>query len=288
MATEDKLRCELKTTWGLQTLDELQYLYDRTFSASTEWVDFPEDSLSSSAAQAIIREAFVDALGESFKLFVALDTVQSILSAPVPIPLAEEKELELSTGSVFGGSVSDAVKCVITVVTKDGHGSGCIVTPDGYVITNAHVVEDDTTELTAIMGDNVDKKIPLKFIRMNEAVDLALLKIDTTGLLPLRLCAENEIETGADVYAVGTPADVELGQTVTRGIISGKRKFEGHQRIQTDVGISPGNSGGALIDPKGVLLGIVTSQLRDRQVDNIGFAIPSPVIEEALKIKLNQ
>lgn len=287
VTADNKIKCELRTSWALQTLDEIQYVYDKTFHGSSEWSDFNEGSLSKDDRESLFKKSFLQALDNSFKQFLALDTVQAILSRPVPIPLGEEEEIELHSGSRFVSSISEAVKSVITVVTSEGHGSGCVVTPDGYIVTNAHVVEDDTTDLKAIMGDDVEKTLPLKFIRMNEAIDLALLKLDTVGLTPLRLAVANEIETGADAYAIGTPADVDLGQTVTRGIVSGKRKFGGHQLIQTDVAISGGNSGGALIRPDGILMGIVTSEMRSRSVDDIGFAIPSTSVEESLKIKIS-
>lgn len=287
ITAENQIRCELKTGWALQTLDELQYLYDRKFSGNSEWVAFNEDSLSEKEVESTLKSTLNEALDMSFKKFVAMDTVQSILSSPVPIPLAEDSLIELQAGN-FGNSVGNAVRSVITIVTNEGHGSGCIITEDGYIITNAHVVEEDTTNLQAIMSDDVEDKVPLKFIRMNEAIDLALLKLDSTGLKTLKLATKEDIETGTDVYAIGTPADVDLGQTVTRGIISGKRKFGGHQVIQTDVAISPGNSGGGLISTDGLLLGIVTSEMKSRRIDDIGFAIPAYVIEDALKIKINQ
>lgn len=287
ITAENQIRCELKTGWALQTLDELQYLYDRKFSGNSKWVAFNEDSLSKKELESTLKSTLNEALDMSFKKFVAMDTVQSILSSPVPIPLAEDSLIELQAGN-FGNSVGDAVRSVITIVTNEGHGSGCIITEDGYIITNAHVVEEDTTNLQAIMSDDVEDKVPLKFIRMNEAIDLALLKLDSTGLKTLKLATKEDIETGTDVYAIGTPADVDLGQTVTRGIISGKRKFGGHQVIQTDVAISPGNSGGGLISTDGLLLGIVTSEMKSRRIDDIGFAIPAYVIEDALKIKINQ
>lgn len=287
ICTDDQIRCEVKVGWALQTMDELQYLYDRSFSGYSEWLPYKEDMLDEDDKKSIISNSFSDAMDVSFKKFIALDTVQSILSSPVPIPLAEDTLITLFSSN-HSASVGDAVQSVITVVSDEGHGSGCIVTEDGYIITNAHVVEEDTVNLKAIMSDNVEEKVPLKFIRMNEAVDLALLKLDSTGLKTLKLGTKEDIVTGSDVYAIGTPADVELGQTVTRGIISGKRKFGGHQFIQTDVAISPGNSGGGLISSDGVLLGIVTSEMRSRRIDDIGFAIPAHQIEEALKIKINQ
>ncbi|MDA9121406.1 trypsin-like peptidase domain-containing protein, partial [Flavobacteriales bacterium] len=285
---DDKIRCELRASWAIETLDELQYLYDKNMNGRSEWLDFKEDSLSAELQNFVIEKAFDEALDMSFKKFIAMDTIQAILNSPVPIPLKEEKVMNLTTGSSFGGSVSEAVKSVITVVTKNGHGSGCIITPDGYIITNAHVVKDDTTGLMAIMGNDVKKRIPLKLVRINKPVDLALLKLDTSGLRPLKFATADQIETGSDAYAIGTPADIDLGQTVTRGIISGKRKFGGHQLIQTDVAISPGNSGGALIRPDGIVMGIVTSAMDGKEINDIGFAIPAPIIESALKINLKQ
>lgn len=288
MTADEKLRCELRTIWALETLDELQYLYDRTLNGNSEWIEFNEEELDTEAQEAIIKQAFVEATDASFKKFLAMDTVQSILSAPVPIPLKEVETLDISTGVNFVSSVSEGVKSVVTIVTPDGFGSGCIISPDGYILTNAHVVDEDTLELEVIMTEDVEKKLPIKFIRMNDAVDLALLKLDTAGLKPMKFATDDQIVTGTDVYAVGTPADVDLGQSITRGIISGKRKFRGHSRIQTDVAISPGNSGGGLITKDGLLLGIVTSAYEGKRINNIGFAIPSPIIESALKIKLKE
>ncbi|MCB0754662.1 MAG: trypsin-like peptidase domain-containing protein [Flavobacteriales bacterium] len=285
---DDKLLCEVKSAWALETNDQLQFLYDRGFTTRSEWVEFKEAAMSAELQQEAITAAFTQAMDLGLKEFIALDTIQSILSAPAPIPLAEEEELTIKTGSTYATSVAEVVKAVFTIVTPEGHGSGCLITPDGYIITNAHVVDEDTADLKAILSADVDKRFPLKFIRMNEAVDLALLKIDTTGLVPVKIGKDAKAETGADVYAVGTPADIELGQSVSRGIISGKRKFGGHAFIQTDVAINPGNSGGALINKDGIVLGIVTAELKNREIDDIGFAIPSSDIESALKIILTE
>ena len=283
---EDKILCEVKSAWALETHDQLQFLYDKGFVTSSEWADFNEDSFTEEEKQKAIRSTFNEAMHLGLTKFISLDTIQSILNAPAPIPLAEEEELVLKTGSSHASSVAEVVKSVFTVVTPNGHGSGCLITPDGYIVTNAHVVEDDTVDIEVIVSENVDLRFPVKVVRTNDAVDLALLKLDTTGLLPVKLGLTTKAETGTDVYAVGTPADIELGQSLSRGIISGRRKFGGHAFIQTDVAINPGNSGGALISKDGTVLGIVTAELKNRRIDDIGFAIPSSVVEAALKIKL--
>jgi len=86
------------------------------------------------------------------------------------------------------------------------------------------------------------------------------------------------------VYAIGTPSDIELGQTLSKGIISGKRLFNQKQYIQTDVSINSGNSGGALIDPQGNLLGIISAKIVGVGIEGLGFAIPIKYINESLVV----
>jgi serine protease Do len=86
---------------------------------------------------------------------------------------------------------------------------------------------------------------------------------------------EEAIAVGEEAYALGTPYDIDLGASVTKGIISGKRKDATRTLIQTDVSISPGNSGGALINEQGTLLGIVNEKVLGMGVEGIGFAIPT-------------
>lgn len=285
---ERKMKCIAKVAWGLETNDQLQHLHGFKISDESRWFEFDEEDFDEGAKTAAITDAFKDAMEKTLIKFISMDTIQSLLNLPPPIPLLGQEEMTITTGSEFAASVEDAVNSVVTVVSDEGHGSGCIVTHDGYVITNAHVVEEDTANLRAIFSTDLEKEVPLKFIRMNEAIDLALLKVDSSGFTPLKLGSSKDVKTGSEVYAIGTPADLELGQSVTRGIISGKRKFGPHSVIQTDVAISPGNSGGALITREGLLVGIVTAELKSRRIDDIGFAIPVDVIGAALKLQLNE
>lgn len=178
--------------------------------------------------------------------------------------------------------ISAAAHCVVTVETADGHGSGCLISADGYLITNAHVV-----------GNEASVKVQLPdgllatgtVVRVNTDLDLALVKVEVDGLTAFRLPSTTTAELGTDVYAIGTPADKELGQTVTKGIISGRRKIEGHVLLQTDVSINGGSSGGALVTRAGQLLGIVNAKLVGRGIEGIGFAIPAEQVSEALQLK---
>jgi serine protease Do len=155
-------------------------------------------------------------------------------------------------------------------------GSGVIVSPDGYILTNNHVVEG-ATEVKVSFADK--REYPAKIIGTDPMTDVAVIKIDEHNLPTLTLSDSSHAQIGDVVLAVGDPFG--LGQTVTMGIVSatgrsglGIERFEDF--IQTDAPINPGNSGGALINTRGELIGINTAILAGNSGGNqgIGFAIP--------------
>lgn len=161
-------------------------------------------------------------------------------------------------------------------------GSGVIVSEDGYIVTNAHVIEK-ADEITVAFNDG--RKSRAKIIGTDPDSDLAVIKVDMTGLTPLGF-REEPIRVGDVALAIGNPFGV--GQTVTQGIISatgrtglGVNKFEDF--VQTDAAINPGNSGGALVDAYGELLGINTVIFsRSGGSMGIGFAIPTSIVEQVM------
>lgn len=169
-------------------------------------------------------------------------------------------------------------------------GSGFVATSDGYIITNKHVVAD--TEATYKILTNDNKKYDVEKIYRDSLNDLAILKVNTTGLKPLPLGDSSNLKLGQMAIAIGTPLG-EFTNTVTVGIISGLGRgitagspFEGFVEkldnvIQTDAAISPGNSGGPLLNSSGQVIGVNTALAQDGQ--NIGFAIPVNVIKDLLK-----
>ena len=156
-------------------------------------------------------------------------------------------------------------------------GSGVVVSPDGYIITNNHVVDGATDVKVSFFNK---EEYPAKIVGTDKYTDVAILKIDKKGLTALPFADSAKAEVGDVVLAIGEPFG--LGQTVTMGIISAKgRAGLGIERyedfIQTDAAINRGNSGGALIDTKGELVGINTAILSGETGGNqgIGFAIPA-------------
>jgi S1-C subfamily serine protease len=176
-----------------------------------------------------------------------------------------------------------------TYQTSQNIGSGFVIGANGIILTNKHVVSDQTAAYSVITNDK--QEYPVVAIYRDPANDLALLKINTTSLTPLPLGDSSNLKLGEAVVAIGTP----LGQftnTVTSGIISGLGRgittgsvFEGSVEkldnvIQTDAPINPGNSGGPLLDAGGKVIGINTAIAAQGQ--NIGFAIPVSAIKQLL------
>lgn len=198
-----------------------------------------------------------------------------------------------STSST-GGSLSDVAGAVtpsVVVVTTEqivtdnyfwggqqvlsGAGSGVILTTDGYIVTNYHVVEG-AQQITVTLHD--DSTYTATVVGSDQQSDIALLKIDATGLTPAVLGNSDSVQVGEVVIAVGNPMGT-LGGTVTDGIVSALNRdisVEGNEMtlMQTSAAISPGNSGGGLFNTNGELIGIVNAKYSDEDAEGLGFAIP--------------
>ena len=168
---------------------------------------------------------------------------------------------------------------------RRGLGSGVVVTGDGYILTNHHVV-NGASEIRAEFTDG--RTLPARLVGSDQPSDLALLKVDATNLRPLTLGDSDVVQVGDVVLAVGNP--LGIGQTVTSGIVSAKGRSTGvgdgsyEDFLQTDAPINHGNSGGALVNTKGELVGI-NSQIISVSEGNIGigFAIPANMARHVME-----
>src|SRR6266566_7444513 len=173
-------------------------------------------------------------------------------------------------------------------LVQNSLGSGVIVTNEGHIITNNHVV-DQVDEIEVQLSDGRTKKARL--VGADSQIDLAVLKIDDPGVKPLKLADSDTVQAGDFVLAIGNPFGFE--ETVTDGIISSKGRpnrsdFFG-DLLQTNAAINPGNSGGPLINLRGEVIGINTAIIsRSGGSQGIGFAIPSNTIRTALESLLKQ
>ncbi|MCL4374942.1 trypsin-like peptidase domain-containing protein [Patescibacteria group bacterium] len=266
------------------------------------------------------------AIGQAYRLFPPLDlgkyfNSQKSTTTPAPkyINAAPEKSLA-EDETVITRVIANALPSVVTVgivtttqtpgsiqidpfnpfggITQipgqkqqinQNIGSGFIVTADGFIITNKHVVADEQAGYKVLTNDKKEYKVVN--IYRDPLNDLAIIKIEATGLKPLPLGDSSKLKLGQTTIAIGTPLG-EFTNTVTTGIVSGLGRgitagspFEGFVEkldnvIQTSAPISPGNSGGPLLNSSGQVIGINTAIAQQGQ--NIGFAIPVNVIKELL------
>ncbi len=185
----------------------------------------------------------------------------------------------------LNSNIRQLVKSVVTVEHKNGHGSGFIISNDGYILSNYHVIKGNSN-ISIKLNESISLKAEI--VRTNPEFDLVLLKVDAEDLLPLVLGNSDSLEIGEEVIAIGTPEDILLGQSVSKGIVSGKRKIENQVFIQTDVSVNPGNSGGPLINQKGEVVAIVSRKIIGKGIEGIAFGIPILVALEKLNIVINE
>ena len=186
-------------------------------------------------------------------------------------------------GGFFGRGNGGTQKRQVQTPKRVAAGSGVIISTDGYIVTNNHVV-DGADELTVTLNDN--KEYSARIIGADKKTDLALIKIDGKNLPAITVANSDDVKVGEWVLAIGNP--LGLNNTVTAGIVSAKARTMGEQgtvssMIQTDAAINQGNSGGALVNTSGQLIGI-NAMIYSQTGSNIGygFAIPTTIMNKVV------
>lgn len=196
------------------------------------------------------------------------------------------------TGDEIYAKVSPSIVSIISDSMYTGNeasGSGIIMTQDGYIITNNHVVVD-ADKVTVVLGDG--EKYQAEVIGLDDKTDLAVLKIEPDRKLePAEFGDSTKLKVGERAYAIGSPGGIQLQNSFTGGFISAiNRDITIDDRvmtlIQTDASINPGNSGGALINQYGQVIGVTSAKLGISYYEGLGFAIPmstaKPIIDELI------
>ncbi|MCS7233336.1 MAG: DegQ family serine endoprotease [Synergistetes bacterium] len=205
---------------------------------------------------------------------VNIDTVTMVRRSLIPFPFMDDPLWKRFFGEEY--------ERFTRIIPMRGKGSGFIISEDGYILTNNHVVQN-ADEIIVTLADN--RKFNAKVVGTDPTVDLAVIKIDAKGLPSLPLGDSDKVEVGEWVVAIGNPFG--LSHTVTVGVISAKgrtitagdRSFENF--LQTDAAINPGNSGGPLLNLNGEVIGINTAIIPYAQ--GIGFAIPINTAKQILQ-----
>jgi len=177
----------------------------------------------------------------------------------------------------FSAIVQDVLQSVVSIVTDQGQGSGAFIRTSGYIVTNEHVIRD-AKSAGILTYDGEWHKV--KLIGSNQNYDIAVLKIEEE-YPHLQLADSDNIKVGEKVIALGNPSGLDF--TVTEGIVSAvNREINNKIYIQTDVPISPGNSGGPLVNKEGKIIGINNFKISGQGFEGLGFAIPSNIVNDAV------
>lgn len=216
------------------------------------------------------------------------ETTQSTSTTATPVSATSAQSIyDLACEQVVGVNTEITTNVFGTTVSSAVSGSGFIITEDGYILTNYHVIEDAYKggyDVSVILysGDTYVADI----IGFDEDNDVAVLKIDATGLSPVTLGNSDAISVGDTVYAVGNPLG-ELAYTMTSGIVSATDRVISTSEtvsinvFQFDAAVNEGNSGGPLYNANGEVIGIVTAKYSDTGIEGLSFAIP---INDAVNI----
>lgn len=265
----------LNTKWDVLDIYKNTLFSDTILLESGEFVTDDDDSK--------YELMLNDALESGLHTLMSSDKFREAVKISVNNEIDILPNFEIQRSSKFVTSLQEAVSASVTITTKNGHGSGFLISEDGYLITNYHVVAD-SANLEVVLNDGT--KYKARLIQYNKDVDLALLKIEKNGFIPFSIMESESVSIGKDIFVIGTPTAQDLSQTISKGIISSIRKqSNGSKIIQTDASINRGNSGGPLVDKNGNLLGVVNAKLIGVGVEGISFAIPASTIVNALKIQ---
>jgi len=224
-----------------------------------------------------ISIAYQEAFAAALEKFAALPEVRK-LALGEPISAAKVTNSDVKHISILNGRPSrhfkpaDGLRYLVRINVGNGHGSGFIIGRDGYVLTNAHVVGGaNFVQVSTGSGLSVKGKV----IARNKTRDVALIKTPLQLQYPISI-RKTRAPIGANVYVMGAPAMMQLRNTVTKGIVSAYRRSRssGLELLQSDAPMSPGNSGGPMVDEQGRVIGITVSMISKKDTTGIGFYIP--------------
>ncbi|MDE6671729.1 MAG: trypsin-like peptidase domain-containing protein [Ruminococcus sp.] len=246
-------------------------------SAVTETEEQVSDRKSSLSAETV---SLINTGNNSGTALTTEEVVQKVLPSVVGVE-SEFTVTSNNNGYYYGFGMP-------TTSVATGTGTGVVITEDGYIVTNAHVIYDSeygaglSEKITVHMSD--DNSYDAEVIGYDTDCDLAVLKIDATGLTSAEFGDSDSLMLGESVIAIGNPLGFDLKNTVTSGIVSGLNRNitindKAMNLIQTDTAINSGNSGGPLINKYGQVIGINSSKMSasygEASIEGIGFAIPS-------------
>jgi S1-C subfamily serine protease len=270
--TRTSLIWYIKNSYG----EVLDSVVDLAFSEKFKY-DYENGSVKKTVGNSIALSFYNLIEGDLFKKYAKIETDFNpnlkVTTLKNPTAIVREKV--------------DAAEATVIIKTSKGHGSGFLITNDGYIVTNYHVIASKnpskTHDITIIDSDG--NEMDCSVVKVNKFQDIALLKVDKQFKKAFVCSNQKTFRKMEDVFTIGAPKSISLGQSISSGIISNERKINNNNLIQLNMSINAGNSGGPVFDSKGNLHGIVVSKLVGRNTEGVGFAVPSYLLQEYLNIK---
>lgn len=266
----------MKIDWQIYSPIEKQVIAHISTSASARL----ENSVPG-GEQRLIMESFASNVRElaSNADFRAALSAPKALAKGFVMPGQQAKIVLAGSLKASRRPVGEAVASVVTILTGSGSGSGDLVSNDGYMVTNAHVVGDEK-QVRVRWSDGIETVADV--VRVARDRDVALIKTNPRDREPLPI-KRGPVTPGARVYAIGSPLGKEYQGTVSSGIISATRVMEGMRYIQSDVATTHGSSGGALLDENGAMIGITVSGVE--RAPGLNFFIPIGDVMDFLSLE---
>lgn len=269
----ETLRCRLGVEWQVLDVNRDAVVY-KAMSRSRAF-DIPPAETTRPAVMLVLGA--LDSLLGRERFLGVLKAADSAPPPPDPTFSTATYQRCGAIGKRMPQAAEQVLDSTAVVKTSTGFGSGFFLTPDGLLLTAAHVLDGGKVTLRLRSG----REIQATPIRVARHADVALLRPSERLTAPHCLIpAEREPPVGSELHAAGAPGTMNLAFSLTRGIVSGQRELDGRRVLQTDAPISPGNSGGPLVDPDGAATAIVGSKLSGGRVEGVAFGIP---IAAALK-----
>ena len=282
-----KIEIEKLINWQILDLETNQIVYNQDIKS----VFYTPDGIVQASKSGSAYFDFSGAIDSSF-----IKAVNDLLNDPEFQSLLQKKKQEkslsqdttviripkvaLANSSRF---LEQAIQATVTIKSPLGFGSGFFINNKGLILTCYHNFKK-SKPVKVYLNQSIATEAEV--VKVSPEYDLALLQIKEIESAPLTIGQDTKSKTGAEVYVIGTPANEVLSQSVSGGILSGKRTVESKQYLQTDASVSPGNSGGPMINEKGEVIGIVNAKVVSYGAEGIGFAIPIEVALEQLNIKV--
>ena len=277
-----KVKYDISVRWKLHNNILDKTAYERVIRSSTIW------GYNEYANWDLSQEMFEIALEKAMYKFIFSSEVTTYLLRDED-PLADLyytwSKIDIGNNAKYARNLNEAKQAVHTLHTPEGHGTAISIGSNGYLVSNYHMVQGQAEDSIFIHFRN-QVKLKAQVVRSNPIHDLCLLKVDSTFqiILQAKPRSYNNV-IGSKVYAIASPTDPDLIQSISKGVISYERKSNNRVIIQSDVSVNRGSSGGALVDEQGRLLGLLNAKLTGYGVEGLSFSTPAYYLKESLYLR---